>query len=45
MASTAGFQLPITHMNKKQLRNICRVKNIDYTAETTQAELVTLINA
>jgi hypothetical protein len=45
MASTAGFPLPITFMNKRQLRAMCRYKNIKYTAETTQAQLVALLNA
>lgn len=45
MASTAAFPTPITFQNKKQLRAQCRYKNIAYTAETTQAQLVTLLNA
>lgn len=34
---------PITFMNRKMLRNICRLKNLNYTAETTQAGLVEII--
>lgn len=45
MASTAAFPTPITFLNKKQLRAQCRYKNIKYTAETTQAQLVALLNA
>ena len=45
MASTAAFPIPITFMNKKQLRAQCRYKNIDYTAETDQAALVALLEA
>jgi hypothetical protein len=39
------YGTPITFMNKKQLQFICRNSNIDYTAETTQAGLVALIEA
>lgn len=45
MASTAAFPTPVTYLNKKQLRVQCRYKNLNYTAETTQAGLVALINA
>jgi hypothetical protein len=41
----AVYPTPVTHMNKKQLTSICRYENIDYTAETTQAALVALIEA
>ena len=41
----AVYPTPVTHMNKKQLQFICRYKNIKYTALTTQAQLVTLVNA
>lgn len=40
-----AFPTPATFMNKKQLRAICRYKNIKYTAETTQAALVALVIA
>lgn len=39
------YGTPITYMNKKQLRNICRNEQILYSAETTNEALVTLINA
>lgn len=39
------YGTPITHMNRKMLRNICRLENINYSVEDTQAELVALINA
>lgn len=45
MASTALFPTPITYLNRKQLRAQCRFKQLAYTALTTQAELVALINA
>lgn len=45
MASTALFPTPITYLNRKQLRAQCRFKQLAYTAITTQAELVALINA
>ena len=39
------YGTPITYMNRKQLRNICRLKGLVYSVFDTQAELVTLINA
>ena len=41
----AQYPTPVNHMNKKQLKAIARNRNIPYTAETTQAALVDLINA
>jgi hypothetical protein len=41
----AQYPTPVTHMNRKQLRAIARNRNIKYTNETTQAQLVALINA
>lgn len=40
-----AFPTPATYMNKKQLKSIARYKNLGYTAETTQAALVTLVTA
>lgn len=45
MASLTAFPQPITYHNKKQLKAQARYKNIPYTAETTQAELVALLEA
>lgn len=41
----AQYPTPITFMNRKQLTKIARDMNIDYTAETTKAELIALIEA
>lgn len=45
MASTAQFPTPVTYLNKKQLQAQCRYYQLAFSAETTQAGLVTLINA
>jgi hypothetical protein len=39
------YGTPITHMTKAMLRNICRNEQLVYSAETTNAGLVALIEA
>lgn len=41
----AVYPTPITHMNKKQLQSIARYLVVSFTAETTQADLVSAIEA
>lgn len=45
MATTYPKDTPITYMNLKQLRRIARTNQIPYTALTTKAQLIALINA
>lgn len=41
----ATYPTPVDFMNLKQLKKIARDRQIAYDATTTQAALVTLINA